>query len=226
VGHGVGLRSASPSRRDNQMNHLFSFAIKLIQHKTRQKTALLFGVLFLSGSVGFAVPQTKSTLSSQETEKAVQRIDATVSTINRNRNGYRRITKQIQGGDGGGELMALQEGEAVRKLYLWIGNSNQNIITEYYFAANNVVLISQKQCHFKWDNAKEQFDYTQYGEIHSNQYYFQNGKIIRHRVQKSGSAKPQNKGLDAAKEQSLIQEANRVLKAALSKSNPLDRGNL
>ena len=80
--------------------------------------------------------------------------------------------------DGGGELTGFFKGGQIKKIYRWVGLSNGNEITEFYFKNGQLIFVYEKFNSFVYDNKKEELDHSKTETTFEGRYYFNNKKLI------------------------------------------------
>lgn len=80
--------------------------------------------------------------------------------------------------DGGGTLTGFYKGQEIKKLYEWIGLSNGISIKEFYFDKGQLIFVYEKFNSFRFDDKKNEFDYTKTKTIFEGRYYFKDKKLF------------------------------------------------
>jgi hypothetical protein len=132
--------------------------------------SILAVLAFFSTSCG----QTRSDLKN-EIKKEIQSINSDTA--------YKKVTLENDDflgnmTDGGGELTGYFKGEQIKKIYQWIGLSNGNEITEFYFRNGQLIFVYEKFSAFVYDHKKEQQDLTKTETTFEGRYYFDKDKLI------------------------------------------------
>ena len=116
--------------------------------------------------------------------------------------------------DGGGQLVGYFDTAHIRKIYQWIGLSNGNEITEYYFKNGKLIFVYAIFKSFIFDQKYQQFNRTKTKTTSEGRFYFNNKKLIESLI--SGQNRFGNRSRDPEKE--FLNEAMDNLKL-LSKRN-------
>lgn len=84
--------------------------------------------------------------------------------------------------DGGGELTGYFGKGEIKKVRQWVGLSNGNETTEFYFKNGQLIFVYEKFDSFVFSPQKEQLDRTKTETTFEGRYYFNKNKLIDYRT--------------------------------------------
>ena len=120
--------------------------------------------------------------NAQSAPGAEQLIKERVTAIN-STSDYEKVTLQgdeflDQPTDGGGQLTGYFKNRKIEKIVERIGVSNGEYLTEYYFASDQLVFVYTKFSAHRYDETKNEFDWSKKDLVFEGRYYFSNNKAI------------------------------------------------
>lgn len=117
--------------------------------------------------------------------------------------------------DGGGELQGFYKEKQIKKIYEWVGFSNGINIKEFYFNDDQLIFAYEKFDSFKYDDKKNEFDFSKTKTIFEGRYYFRNKKLFSFSLK----GKKSSVGQDETTEKNLLESAGNNMRLLNIKAN-------
>lgn len=114
--------------------------------------------------------------------------------------------------DGGGEITGYFKKGQIKKVRQWIGLSNGNETTIFYFKNGHLIFVHEKFASFKFDPKTSQLDHTKTETTFEGRYYFHNDKLIDYKT--TGHNRFEDDTIDP--EKTLLNEASKNVKLLTS----------
>lgn len=153
-----------------------------------------------------------STCFTQAKSDIIKGIQVEFKNINAD-NGLKKVTLENEEflenmTDGGGELTGYFKKGQIKRVRQWVGLSNGNETTEFYFKNGHLIFVYEKFASFIFDPKTEQFDHTKTETTFEGRYYFHNNKLIDYRP--TGHNRFEDDTIDP--EKILLEEASKNVK--------------
>ncbi len=148
-------------------------------------TILGLGTLFCLTPI--TTPQNSRT-SRPAAHAVSKQIDNTVKSINRTLPQLKKTEKELTGTDEGGYLIVWRNATGVVKVIEWLGLSNNNLQTVYYFHNRRLICAKQERQYFLLNETTGNLDRRKPGHRTTATYYFQNRRLVQYVGEGKGQA--------------------------------------
>jgi len=182
----------------------------------RQRTFSWTGAWFLLLAIFSAVVDAGPSL---DAPVYVAKVDGLTLSIGK---GHRQAkTMLITGTDDGGEISVTSERGVIRRRRIVIGLSNQELIREFYYENDALILAVYWRRQYAWSPATNGFERTNISGSTEDRQYFHTGKLIYWSTGRLSmlSADPAS---FADKEKTLAAESDFFLQVAKTKGDTVD----
>ena len=136
------------------------------------KYIFLFFLNFFFLIIGFAQTKDEQIKSIRKKFELINKDTALIKVVFENGEFLTQMT------DNGGKLIGYYKNGEIKKIYEWIGLSNGINIKEFYFDNAQLIFVYEKFDMFKFNNKKNEFDFSKTKTIFEGRYYFKNKDLF------------------------------------------------
>ncbi len=113
-------------------------------------------------------------------QPTTQTIRQQIATINRTLPQFKKSEKELTGMDEGGYLIVWRNDNHVVKVIEWLGLSNNNLQTIYYFHNRQLICVKEERQYFLLNEVHGNLDRTKPGHRTVATYYFHKRRLIQY----------------------------------------------